>query len=190
MIILITGASRSGKSEWAETLATQLNQPIIYIATAKVDPTDLEWMNRIQKHSDRRPENWQTLEIPIDLALAVRTVRSAGSNTCCLLIDSLGTWVANLLEVEDSEWDEISTEFLSSLRTSTINIILVSEEVGWGVVPAYPLGRLFRDRLGTLIREVGGIANPVYLVAGGHCLNLSVLGVPLSKSLSKSLPKN
>jgi adenosylcobinamide kinase / adenosylcobinamide-phosphate guanylyltransferase len=186
MIILVTGASRSGKSEWAETLATQLNQPVIYIATASIDPTDLEWIDRIQKHCDRRPKHWQTLEIPIDLAL---TLRSASFNTC-LLIDSLGTWVANLLEVDDSKWGEILTEFLTSLQTSTANIILVAEEVGWGVIPAYELGRLFRDRLGAMIRQVGGIANPVYLVVGGHCLNLSVLGVPLSKSLAKPLVEN
>ncbi len=176
MITLVTGATRSGKSEWAETIAAQLGQPVIYIATSRLDPKDLEWMQRIQQHSDRRPLDWQTLEIPIDLAL---TLRSASLDTC-LLVDSLGTWVANLLEVDEQNWEETLTEFLISLQITTANVILVAEEVGWGVIPAYPMGRLFRDRLGTLVRQVGGIANPVYLVAGGHILNLSVLGTPLS----------
>jgi len=190
MIILVTGATRSGKSEWAEALATEFaksNQRVIYIATSRRDPTDEEWMQRIQLHSDRRPQTWQTLEVPIDLAAAVR---SAGSDSC-LLIDSLGTWVANFLDVIDREWEVILSEFLVSLKTTLANAILVGEEVGWGVVPAYPMGRLFRDRLGTLVRKVGGIANPVYLVAGGHILNLSVLGTPLDslKDLSIDLSK-
>jgi adenosylcobinamide kinase/adenosylcobinamide-phosphate guanylyltransferase len=180
MITLVTGATRSGKSEWAETLATQFGQPVIYIATACLDPNDPEWNQRIKQHSDRRPEHWQTLEVPINL---VSVVRSASGDTC-LLIDSLGTWVANLLELAEQEWNQIVIDFLISLQTISnnpkINVILVAEEVGWGVVPAYPMGRLFRDRLGALVRQVGCIANPVYLVAGGHILNLSMLGTPLS----------
>jgi adenosylcobinamide kinase / adenosylcobinamide-phosphate guanylyltransferase len=191
MIILVTGATRSGKSEWAETLATEFNkshgQAVIYIATSRRDSTDREWMQRIQLHSDRRPQTWQTLEVPIDLAASVR---SADSDSC-LLVDSLGTWVANLLDVSDREWNMILNEFLISLKTTLANTILVGEETGWGVVPAYPTGRLFRDRLGTLVRQVGGIANPVYLVAGGHILNLSILGTPLDslKDLSIDLAK-
>ncbi len=180
MITLVTGATRSGKSEWAEALATQIGQPVIYIATSQIDPSDQEWMQRIKQHSDRRPDHWQTLEVTTDLA---NTVRSASLDTC-LLIDSLGTWVANLLEAEDRVWNEISTEFLISLKTTKAHVIMVSEEVGWGVIPAYPLGRLFRDRLGSLSRQVGNIAHPVYLVAGGHILNLSVLGTPLNFAIN------
>ena len=62
------------------------------------------------------------------------------------------------------------------------DLVFVAEETGWGVIPAYPLGRLFRDRLGSLIRQLGAICQPVYLVTGGHVLNLSVLGTPLPSS--------
>jgi len=178
MIILVTGATRSGKSAWAENLATEFNtqgQNVIYIATSRADETDGEWMQRIQLHSDRRPQTWQTLEVPIDLAASI----GSESLNSCLLVDSLGTWVANLLDLSDREWEVIVSEFLICLKTTSANVILVSEEVGWGVVPAYPMGRLFRDRLGSLVRQLGGIANPVYLVAGGHILNLSILGTPL-----------
>jgi adenosylcobinamide kinase/adenosylcobinamide-phosphate guanylyltransferase len=68
---------------------------------------------------------------------------------------------------------------LDSLAPIAGTVIFVAEETGWGVVPAYPIGRLFRDRLGELVRKLGIIANPVYLVTGGHVLNLSVLGSPL-----------
>jgi adenosylcobinamide kinase/adenosylcobinamide-phosphate guanylyltransferase len=99
----------------------------------------------------------------------------------CLLIDSLGTWVANFIESEEDAWQEISDRFLSSLEATAATTILVGEETGWGVVPAYPMGRLFRDRLGNLSRRVGNEADTTYLVAGGHVINLSVLGEPLKK---------
>jgi adenosylcobinamide kinase/adenosylcobinamide-phosphate guanylyltransferase len=172
--ILVTGPARSGKSEFAEQLAQQSAQPIIYVATAQRDPQDGEWQQRIEQHRCRRPSTWQTLEVPIELTSCIDRHRG------CLLVDSLGTWVANLLDRDEEIWQQIQHEFLASLHQTTAEVILVAEETGWGVVPAYPLGRTFRDRLGTLTRKVGAIANPVYLVTGGHILNLSVLGSPLS----------
>lgn len=175
-IILVTGASRSGKSEFAEMLATKTAKSIVYIATATVDPTDLEWQARIAQHQQRRPKNWQTLAISDELSATITKALSSE----CLLIDSLGTWVANFLDLEREAWQEISAQLLASLQTTKGEIVLVSEETGWGVIPAYKSGRLFRDRLGHLSRQIGGIANTVYLITGGHVLNLSLLGQPLS----------
>lgn len=171
-IVLVTGAARSGKSEWAETLARRRNPRVTYVATAEVDPTDLEWQERIERHRRRRPSHWQTLSVPIHLAAAIE----AAVPPHCLLVDSLGTWVANLLHRDESAWQEIAVQFLDSLQRIQVDAILVAEEVGWGVVPAYPLGRQFRDRLGHLSRQVGALADAVYLVTGGHALNLSLLG--------------
>ncbi|MCE2662262.1 MAG: bifunctional adenosylcobinamide kinase/adenosylcobinamide-phosphate guanylyltransferase [Microcystis sp. 53602_E8] len=154
-IILVTGAARSGKSEWAEYLAKISQKPVIYIATSSVD---------------------ETQEIPRQLS---ETIDNSPFSHC-LLIDSLGTWVANCLEMSAAEWLEISDRFLYSLKNAAVDVILVAEETGWGVVPAYPLGRLFRDRLGDLCRRIGTIADAVYLVTGGHALNLSQLGQSLS----------
>jgi adenosylcobinamide kinase/adenosylcobinamide-phosphate guanylyltransferase len=95
------------------------------------------------------------------------------------LIDSLGTWVANLLEQDETLWTDTTQLLLVSLKQTAAQVVIVSEETGWGVVPAYPLGRKFRDRLGTLTRQIGLLAQPVYLVTGGHVLNLSQLGQPL-----------
>jgi adenosylcobinamide kinase/adenosylcobinamide-phosphate guanylyltransferase len=177
-VILVTGPARSGKSEWAEQLATQIGKPVIYVATARLDPDDLEWQARISKHRQRRSDHWKTLEVPIDLVslLAELTLPH------CLLIDSLGTWVANLLDQDESVWDTISTQLLLNLQHIQSDVILVAEETGWGVVPSYKSGRLFRDRLGTLTRQIGLIANPVYLVSGGYVLNLSELGKPIQFS--------
>lgn len=175
-IILVTGAARSGKSEWAETLAANTKHPVSYLATAQVDLTDQEWQARIEKHRLRRPSHWQTLEVTGALATTIETALPPQ----CLLIDSLGTWVANLLSQDELVWHQTTEQLLKSLEQASVDVILVAEETGWGVVPAYQSGRQFRDRLGDLIRRVGAIANPVYLVTGGHVLNLSLLGQPLS----------
>lgn len=174
-LILVLGPARSGKSEWAEMLAAQLGNPVIYVATAQVDPADLEWQARIEHHQRRRPATWQTINAPTDLT---GVIHQATVETC-LLVDSLGTWLANVLEQDSLTWEQTLKNFLETLGQSAADVILVAEETGWGVVPAYPIGRLFRDRLGTLTRRVGAIANSVYLVTGGHVLNLSQLGHPL-----------
>ena len=173
-IILVTGPARSGKSEWAETLATQSGKSVIYVATAQVDPADSEWLLRIEQHRCRRPTNWVTLE-SYQLAEIIQTTPAQS----CLLIDSLGTWVASLLEQDNTNWQATVQNLLLSLKQFAGDVILVAEETGWGVVPAYPIGRTFRDRLGSLIRRVGAIAEPVYLVTGGQVLDLSALGFPL-----------
>lgn len=175
-IILVTGAARSGKSEWAETLAVQMGKSVIYVATAQGDLTDQQWQSRIAKHRLRRLSNWQTLEIPEELTA---TINSALPPTC-LLIDSLGTWVANLLDQDEDIWEKTTAQLLNSLQKSAVDVILVAEETGWGVVPAYESGRQFRDRLGYLTRQIGSIASITYLVTAGHVLNLSLLGKPLA----------
>lgn len=174
-VILVTGPTRSGKSEWAETLAIISKKPVVYIATATQNPGDQEWYERIQKHQKRRPQDWITLEVPLGLS---PTLANAKPNTC-VLVDSLGTWVANLLSQNDIAWENTVQEFLDTVQLVACEMIFVAEETGWGVVPPYPIGRTFRDRLGDLTRQLGRISQDVYLVAGGHVLNLSILGYPL-----------
>jgi adenosylcobinamide kinase / adenosylcobinamide-phosphate guanylyltransferase len=176
-IFLVTGAARSGKSEWAEILAKDIGKPVTYVATAMVDENDREWHSRIERHRLRRPAEWQTLQIPIELG----AIFESATPPQCLLVDSLGTWVANLLDRDDQSWQEITVDLLDRLQQIKVDVILVAEETGWGVVPAYETGRLFRDRLGHLVRQIGAIANPVYLVTAGHVLNLSLLGKPLDR---------
>lgn len=181
-VVLVTGPTRSGKSEWAETLATRSQKPVVYIATAQDYPDDLEWQARISRHQQRRSPQWKTQSVPLHLTAALR----ASSDHECLLIDALGTWLANWLEYDEATWEARVVEMLTWLQTTERDVILVGEEVGWGVVPAYPLGRLFRDRLGNLTRRVGAIADVVYLVTAGYVLNLSQLGSPLEQELKDS----
>ncbi|MGB3293701.1 MAG: bifunctional adenosylcobinamide kinase/adenosylcobinamide-phosphate guanylyltransferase [Phormidesmis sp.] len=178
-IILIAGPARSGKSEWAERLAQQLaiqnNQRVVYIATAQTDQDDAEWQTRIDKHRRRRPAHWQCQEVPRELAEAI----AAYNQPHCLLIDSLGTWLANLIDQKAEAWDRTQQQLISVLIATPADVILVAEETGWGIVPAYELGRTFRDRLGILSQRIGEIATDVYLVTGGYALNLSALGQPI-----------
>ncbi|MEM8505103.1 MAG: bifunctional adenosylcobinamide kinase/adenosylcobinamide-phosphate guanylyltransferase [Cyanobacteria bacterium P01_D01_bin.1] len=190
-ITLVTGPSRSGKSEWAEQLAANCaernSQQVVYVATAKISPDDAEWRSRIKQHQLRRPTTWQVEEVPTALEGAILLQREridTFSSPCashCLLIDSLGTWLANLIEQDDDSWQEIQQSLVNALMQTDADVILVAEETGWGVVPAYQLGRRFRDRLGTLSRTIGQISTDVYLVASGYAINLKQLGTPVGQ---------
>jgi adenosylcobinamide kinase / adenosylcobinamide-phosphate guanylyltransferase len=171
-LILVTGPTRSGKSDWAEALAARSQQSVLYLATSLQNPQDLEWQARIEAHRDRRPQDWTTIEVPHDLSTAIHQ----SSAPRCILIDALGSWVANYLEQTAEAWQQTEADFLKALEDSPNQILLVAEEVGWGVVPAYESGRLFRDRLGDLVRQVGAVADRVYLVSAGYAVDLKQLG--------------
>jgi len=183
-IILVTGAASSGKSEWAEFLAMESEKAVTYVATAQVDETDVEWVAKIAKHRCRRPQHWQTLVAQTDLTAAISTATSAD----CLLVDSLGTWIANLIDLSQKDWQKTVERFLKTLPEVSGEIILVAEETGWGVVPAYQIGRIFRDRAGSLSRQIGAIADTVYLVTGGHALDLKKFGTPIPHLRSTEFP--
>lgn len=178
-LVLVTGPSRSGKSEWAEALAQRTETPVGYVATAQRSPDDLEWQARLAAHRRRRPAHWRTLEVPLHLAEAISTQGQAGE---CWLVDSLGTWLANCLDQSEAEWQQTQDQFLEALQARRCTVIVVAEETGWGVVPAYPLGRQFRDRLGTLTRAVGAIADQVYLTVAGYAIDLKALGYAIPPS--------
>jgi adenosylcobinamide kinase/adenosylcobinamide-phosphate guanylyltransferase len=172
--ILITGPTRSGKSQFAEQLAQQSQRPVIYIATAPPPDgnQDPEWADRIQQHRLRRPAEWITWEEPDQLAGAL----SRCPSTACCLVDSLGSWVANHLDCSEAVWQDRMDELKRSLSLPDRLLLLVAEEVGWGVIPAYASGRLFRDRLGELVQRVGQEADQVFLVVAGHALDLKKWG--------------
>jgi len=177
-IVLICGPARCGKSRLAENLAAASALPVIYLATGpKPDPeADPEWAERVQRHRQRRPPTWQTWETGPDLASELQKL----PQPCCALVDSLGGWVAQGLECSPEEWDPLVQSFLATLPVHRGEIILVSEEVGWGVVPAYPLGRRFRDRMGELTQKLAPLAEQVLLVTAGFVLDLTQLGIPLA----------
>ncbi len=176
-VILVTGAARSGKSEWAERLAALSGQSVVYIATAQRYEGDRDWDARIDQHVERRPQSWRSLEVPFDLSGTI----AAGSAEECFLVDSIGSWVGNALEMNDDDWQLYCDELIASVKSSVVNLIFVSEETGWGVIPAYPMGRLFRDRLGRLVRALGQVADQTFLVVAGFAIDVQKIGIAIDR---------
>lgn len=184
--VIVTGPTRSGKSEWAETLAQRSGQAVVYVATSAVDPEDWEWQARLERHRQRRPGAWRLWEVPVGLSAAIL----AGQVTDCLLVDSLGTWLANELGQDDAQWQETVADLISSVKQTAATVIFVAEETGWGVVPAYPAGRQFRDRLGDLTRQLSTVADGVYLVVAGYAMDLRQVGIAVDPMEAKSSGPN
>ncbi|WP_204106830.1 MULTISPECIES: bifunctional adenosylcobinamide kinase/adenosylcobinamide-phosphate guanylyltransferase [Spirulina sp. CCY15215] len=182
-LILVIGPASSGKSAWAEQLARDSTKAVSYVATAQENPEDPEWNAKIYQHVLRRPVEWKTLLVPVELAVTIQAMQEED----CFLVDSLGTWLANVLDRGEEEWEAIAVNLLASLQQARGEVILVAEETGWGLVPAYPLGRKFRDRLGNLTRRIGAIASTVYLVTGGYAIDLTQIGTPISHNIFKEL---
>lgn len=184
--MIVMGPTRSGKSEWAETLAHRSGQAVVYVATSAVDPEDWEWQARLERHRQRRPGAWRLWEVPMGLSAAIL----AGQVTDCLLVDSLGTWLANELGQDDAQWQETVADLIASVQQTAATVIFVAEETGWGVVPAYPAGRQFRDRLGDLTRQLGAVADVVYLVVAGYAVDLRQVGIAVDPMEAKSFGPN
>jgi adenosylcobinamide kinase/adenosylcobinamide-phosphate guanylyltransferase len=165
-IALVLGGTRSGKSRYAVELARQrYGQRVCYLATAR--PGDPELDARIAAHRRERPAAWSTREVGTDIAAAI----AAAPPDHLLLIDSLTLWVAALLSVDDraaNHWPAAAAR----LRRRQAGAILVSDEVGLGVVPDSPLGRRFRDELGWLNQQVATLADDVVLCVAGLPIQL------------------
>lgn len=162
---LVSGGARSGKSTWAERLAHASGLPRRYVATAE-SGDDAEMADRIRHHRDGRGEGWQTIEAPLDLAPALAA--GAGAVT---LIDCATLWLSNhLLRGHDLAAE--AGRLLEALTTAPGPVILVSNEVGSGIVPENALARCFRDEQGRLNQRLAAIADLVVVVIAGLPLAL------------------
>lgn len=170
-VTLVLGGARSGKSRWAQELAAQAER-VAYVATAL--PSDPEMREKIRRHQEDRPTHWQTIEEPLELA---RVLAHRAAEFDLLLVDCLTFYASNLMDAEES--DPASMEpriegFLDALRAAPSSVVLVSNEVGSGVVPAFESGCRFRDALGELNQRVAAIADNVVLMVAG--LPLAIKG--------------
>ena len=172
---LIVGGARSGKSTWAERRALESGLPVTYIATAQA--LDGEMTHRIALHRARRPASWGLVEAPLELPAAIRAQAASGT---FLLVDCLTLWLSNLLfagqaasQAEAGEaidcplFREQTTALIDTLPQLPGHVILVSNEVGWGIVPMHPVSRLFADEQGRLNQRVAAVCDQVTLVAAG-----------------------
>lgn len=163
-ITLVLGGVRSGKSRFAVKLASR-QHAVAFLATARA--SDGEMSAKIQRHREERPSHWVTIEEPLDLA-SVLLQPDTGHRL--LVIDCLTLFAANLLEEhgEDTKTIEIAiAHFGEALRTSQSDVLLVSNEVGSGIVPAYPAGRRFRDLLGEINQRAAALSTTVVLMVAG-----------------------
>jgi adenosylcobinamide kinase/adenosylcobinamide-phosphate guanylyltransferase len=166
-LTFVLGGARSGKSRYAESLIAPLPPPWSYVATAEAG--DAEMAERIAVHRARRGAAWQTVEAPRDLAAALKSCQ-----TMPVLVDCLTLWLSNLLLAETDIEPEIA-KLEQTLAAVTMPVVMVANEVGYGLVPDYPLGRRFRDWQGVLNQRIAARADRVVLVVAG--LPLAVKGV-------------
>jgi adenosylcobinamide kinase/adenosylcobinamide-phosphate guanylyltransferase len=181
-LTLILGGARAGKSAYAEQLVTNYGSRVLYIATAEVK--DEEMRARAQMHRARRPTPWTTLEAPTDIGAALLSVRPSVD---AILLDCLTLLVTNLVlkhggegemiapEVEEAADATVSAEIEALLKAQAqlgLPMVVVSNEVGLGVVPPYPVGRLYRDVLGRANQQLAAAADRVYLMVAGLSMTL------------------
>ncbi|MEX2247665.1 MAG: bifunctional adenosylcobinamide kinase/adenosylcobinamide-phosphate guanylyltransferase [Dehalococcoidia bacterium] len=196
MLTLILGGARSGKSDMAQRLAVASGRDVLVVAT--MEPRDDEMTARIAAHRAARPAGWRTLEEPRDVMGHLPSLAPPGG---FVVFDCLTMWVANMLlerfpvpedllpGMVDAGVSEIAgrvEEFAAWAAAYEAEIAVVSNEVGMGVVPPYPLGRMFRDALGAANAMVAGRADRAYLLVAGLAVDLKALGARPVETFGKA----
>ena len=167
--ILVTGGARSGKSALAESMALRLGERPVYIATA--EPRDDEMAARIAAHRARRGVDWTTCAAPLALVEALDQTDGGAPR----LVDCLTMWLSNLLH-SGRDWQAEAEAFTGALARQRSPLVIVTNEVGAGIVPENALARSFRDAAGQLNQTVAGIVDEVYLTVAGLPLRLKPHG--------------
>jgi adenosylcobinamide kinase/adenosylcobinamide-phosphate guanylyltransferase len=171
-LTLITGGARSGKSTFAEQLVSARGSDVLFVATAEARDDDMA--ARIAKHQADRPATWRTLEEPLHVAAALAHAEPA----TLVLLDCVTLWVTNLLLREDATWAQAEAELdalLAWYRAQAADLIVVTNEVGLGIVPADQLSRTFRDWLGLFNQRLAAEAHAVYLLVSGLPVDVKTL---------------
>jgi adenosylcobinamide kinase / adenosylcobinamide-phosphate guanylyltransferase len=163
---LVLGGARSGKSAFAEQLVRNSARKLVYLATAA--PGDEEMQARISHHRNRRGDGWRTIEEPLELT---QTLARASAKDCAVLVDCLTLWLSNVMHAGRDAEAEIQ-HLAEWLSRAAHPVVLVSNEIGLGLVPETPLGRRFRDAQGRLNQAVAAAVPNVVFVAAGLPLRL------------------
>ena len=165
-LILVIGGVRSGKSSFAVNLAKKSKKKPVFIATCK--PLDKEMVTRVKKHQSSRPKSWKTVEEDINLSSVIKKLKVDN----VAIIDCLTLWICNLLmaNLSKKKIDAKIKEFIDALKATEATIIIVSNEIGWGIVPENKLSREFRDIIGLLHQRVAKVSSQVHLMVAGLSL--------------------
>lgn len=168
-VVFVTGGARSGKSAYAQRLAEEAaaGEPVTFVATAQA--FDDEMRDRISRHQADRPAHWPLLEAPLDVAAALR-----GAGGGVVLLDCLSLLVSNLMLAERPEEEVLRgvRDLLDTARARRLHLVVVTNEVGSGVVPPSVLGRVYRDVLGRANQLAAAAADEAHLVVAGLPLRL------------------
>jgi adenosyl cobinamide kinase/adenosyl cobinamide phosphate guanylyltransferase len=167
-LVLLIGGARSGKSELAVRLAQEQTAPVVFVATGEAG--DDEMRARIDQHRRERPPTWQTIEEPLQLHETLETI----DEKSCVIVDCLTLWAANALDrlgAVDAETHARAAAATGAARSGLT--IAVSNEVGLGLVPDNPLGRIYRDLLGRVNTLWADAAERAYLLVAGRTLPLT-----------------
>lgn len=170
-LTFVTGGARSGKSALAVRRAEQYDGPVRFVATAHAG--DGEMADRIAQHRAERPAGWSTVEAPVELAAAINDAPT----DALLLIDCLSLWVSNLGGLGEPE-DRVlarTDEAIVAICARSAPAIVVTNEVGLGLVPMHPVGRAYRDCLGRVNARFSRAADEALLVVAGRTLTLDLI---------------
>jgi adenosylcobinamide kinase/adenosylcobinamide-phosphate guanylyltransferase len=192
MTTLLLGPVRAGKSARANALARASGKPVLFVATAAFADDDAEMHARIERHRRDRPAEWTVIETARPASPTLPAILAEADPATCIVVDALGTWLAATL-YEWRAWaerdatgtlDALAVEsdgLVDALATTRAEVILVAEETGWGIVPATPLARIFRDALGRLTRRLAARVDRVELVVAGYAVDLRAIGRPIDE---------
>jgi adenosylcobinamide kinase/adenosylcobinamide-phosphate guanylyltransferase len=164
---LLIGGARSGKSALAQRWATERASNVCTVVTGT--ESDPEMTARIAAHRRDRPGHWRVREEPIYLG---RALREEGASGAVILLDCLTLWISNCLWPDETVWRGERADFLDALRASTADVIIVTNEVGTGIVPDNAASRTFRDQQGWLNQAVAAVCDEVFFVTAGLPLRL------------------
>ena len=163
-IILVSGGIKSGKSEFAEYLASK-EKDVTYIALSEKRPNDKSWNKKVIVHQSRRPKCWKLIETE-NLIPIIKDDKGV------LLIDSIGGFIVNSLKKTEVDWQKCLNSLLYYLDSYKSKIIIVGEQTGWGLVSEYKIGNLYTDRLGICLTEITKISKENWITINGKAIKL------------------
>jgi adenosylcobinamide kinase/adenosylcobinamide-phosphate guanylyltransferase len=187
-LLFVIGGARSGKSSYAEELARQLGERVLYVATARAGDAEME--ARIAAHRQARLASWRTLEAASNVGHAIRAALSA-DGADGVLLDCITLLVSNVILgdawLSEEEYEGVDgraaaerverevDDLVSAYQDGTVSWVVVSNEVGWGLVPPYPVGRIYRDLLGRANQRLAAEADRVYLMVAGLPVDIKMI---------------
>ena len=170
-IIFITGGTKSGKSEFAEYLAKKVKK-LSYVALSENNIDDKEWQEKINLHQKRRPKDWKLIETT-DL------LNTLNKEDGPLLIDSIGGFVMESIDKENTEWLMSMNSLMTLLKKRRSLTFIVGEQVGWGLVSEYKIGNSYIERIGQLQRRITQISKDNWLAINGRAIKIDEISLEI-----------